>query len=102
MRKLRIDVSGGKARRVYALVARGARAAVRGAALGWQPPPCTIGIRPEFRVQFRKKGVSIRGVTQSLSQTALPRRILRFAVALFKLVTRGAVGAITVVAGRLA
>ncbi len=42
------DVSGGKARQIYALVARGARAGVRGVALGWQTPPCTIGIRPEF------------------------------------------------------
>ncbi len=46
------DVSGGKARQIYALVARGpgARAGVRGATLGREPPPCSIGIRPEFRV----------------------------------------------------
>ncbi len=48
------DVSGGKARRVYALVVRGARAGVRGATLGLGPPPCTIGIRPEFRGWFWK------------------------------------------------
>ena len=47
------DVSGGKARRVYALVARGARAGVRGATLGRQPPPRTIEIGPNLDVQGR-------------------------------------------------
>ena len=46
--------AGRHAWQISALVARGARAGVRGAALGRQPPPCTIGIRPEFRVQFWK------------------------------------------------
>jgi hypothetical protein len=63
------DVSGGKALQIYALVARGARAGVRGATLGREPPPRTIGIRPEFRVQFWKtEGFqlgSIRGVVSS-------------------------------------
>ena len=31
------------------------RGPVRGATLGREPPPCTIGIRPEFRVQFWKR-----------------------------------------------
>jgi hypothetical protein len=45
------DASGGKARQIYALVVRGARAGVRGATqlVGREPPPFTIGIRPEFR-----------------------------------------------------
>ena len=50
------DVSGGKARRVYALVARGARAGVRGATLGLEPPPFTIGIRPDFVMGLEKQG----------------------------------------------
>ncbi len=52
----RPDVSGGKARQIYALVARGARAGVRGATLGREPSPCTIGIRRELKIIKRPGG----------------------------------------------
>jgi hypothetical protein len=65
------DISGGKARRVYALVARGARAGVRGAALAREPLPAPSEFGQNFVVGFGKAGSSVREVHSATGKDQL-------------------------------